>query len=506
MNNDLDSAISATLLPGYRGTVVPDLIKRRLRSGLAGVCVYGPNIESPGQLRAMAADVSAANPHAIVAIDEEGGDVTRLHYMEGSPYPGNAVLGRLDDLELTERVASEVGFALRGAGFNLSFAPDADVNSNPDNPVIGVRSFGADPEHVSLHTAAWTHGLQSTGVAACAKHFPGHGDTAVDSHLALPIVDRPLEQLRSGDLLPFRAAITAGTATIMTSHIMLPALDRDNPATFSERILDGLLRRELGFDGVIVSDALDMRGASGETGIPEAAVRALAAGCDLLCIGSETTDELLDEIIRAVSTAVESGRLPAARLADAANRVNTLTERLAHGRDAIQPRARPACAIDSTRAIRAFEVSHDAEQSLSGSRGYAVLRIETEPNIAIGTAPWGPFAQSAADPAAADSREFSAAAQFTLTGDEDPAAVVRSIVGQVTPDQVIVVIGKQLHLSPHARVAADLLRATRPTVVVDMGWPSEDRAYADVVTYGASRLIGRALIEHMQTLVGRDRD
>lgn len=218
-------AIAATLLPGYMGAEVPETIKRRLRNGLAGVCVYGPNIVSAEQLRAMVSDIRSVDARAIVAIDEEGGDVTRLHYTAGSPYPGNAVLGRIDDLDVTERVAREVGFDLRRSGVGLSFAPDADVNSNPDNPVIGVRSFGAAAEQVGRHTAAWTRGLQSAGVAACAKHFPGHGDTAVDSHLALPVVDRQIDELRTGDLFPFRAAIEAKTATIMTSHILLPALD-----------------------------------------------------------------------------------------------------------------------------------------------------------------------------------------------------------------------------------------------------------------------------------------
>ena len=266
----------------------------RLRDGLGGVCLFGPNIESAEQLRALNATLRAANPDAVIAIDEEGGDVTRLFYDRGAPFPGNAVLGRIDDVELTRRVAAAVGAALVATGCTLTFAPDVDVNSNPDNPVIGVRSFGADAELVARHTAAWVDGLQQTGVAASAKHFPGHGDTATDSHLALPVVDLPVETLRARELVPFRAAIAAGSRTIMTSHILLPQLDAEHPATFSARILQGLLRGELGFDGVIVTDALDMAGASGVHGIPEAAVRALAAGCDLLCIGTDNTDDQLD--------------------------------------------------------------------------------------------------------------------------------------------------------------------------------------------------------------------
>ena len=269
----------------------------RLRDGLGGVCIFGPNVESAEQLRTLNATLRAANPDAVIAIDEEGGDVTRLFYDRGAPFPGNAVLGRIDDVELTRRVAAAVGAALVATGCTLTFAPDVDVNANPDNPVIGVRSFGADAELVAAHTAAWVDGLQQTGVAASAKHFPGHGDTATDSHLELPVVDLPVETLRARELVPFRAAIAAGSRTIMTSHILLPQLDAEHPATFSARILQGLLRGELGFDGVIVTDALDMAGASGVHGIPEAAVRALAAGCDLLCIGTDNTDDQLDEIV-----------------------------------------------------------------------------------------------------------------------------------------------------------------------------------------------------------------
>ncbi|HEU4807586.1 MAG TPA: glycoside hydrolase family 3 N-terminal domain-containing protein, partial [Homoserinimonas sp.] len=277
---------AAVLLPGFIGTTLPDWVVTRLRNGLAGVCLFGDNIESLPQLQLLTEAILEANPFAVIAIDEEGGDVTRIFYDVGSPYPGNAILGRMDDLAYTEAVAVSVGQQLRQAGCTMTFAPDVDVNSNPSNPVIGVRSFGADPALVARHGAAWVRGLQSTGIAVSAKHFPGHGDTAQDSHLALPVVDIPLETLMVRELAPFRAAIAAGAASIMTSHILLPQIDPDAPATLSSRILQGLLRGELGYEGVIVSDALDMAGASAVTGIPEAAVRAIGAGCDLLCIGT----------------------------------------------------------------------------------------------------------------------------------------------------------------------------------------------------------------------------
>ncbi|MFK4730806.1 glycoside hydrolase family 3 N-terminal domain-containing protein [Agromyces mediolanus] len=474
--------ILTTLLPGFDGPVAPEWLLRRLADGLGGVCLFGMNVETPEQLAALNASLRAANPAAVIAIDEEGGDVTRLFYDRGAPYPGNALLGRLDDVALTESVARAVGEALAATGCTLTFAPDADANSDPDNPVIGVRSFGSDPELVARHTAAWVRGIQSTGVAASAKHFPGHGDTATDSHLALPVVDVDLETLRTRELVPFRAAVAAGTATIMTSHILLPQLDAENPATLSPHILHRLLRGELGFEGVIVTDALDMQGASGVHGIPEAAVRALVAGCDLLCIGSDNDDAELESIVVAVEAAVADGRLDAARVAEAAARVRALAEL------SLAAPVAAGAAIgrmpSAAELVPAFEVSDAARTVLAGGVG-SVVRVETEANIAIGEAPWGVFA---------------AEAEAAQPGWVSLARRERLAEGEAQPDWAalpgpVLVIGKDLHRHGFARAAIDALRSVRPDVVaLDMGWPSDDRRYADVATFGASRLVGDAVI------------
>src|SRR3989475_611386 len=178
------------LLPGFIGTNPPDWILRRAAAGLGGVCLYARNVESPPQLAALTARLHAENPRLVIAIDEEGGDVTRLEAATGSSYPGNLALGTVDDVDLTRSVARSMGAELAAAGVDLDLAPDADVNSNPINPVIGVRAFGSTADRVAAHTAAWITGLQEAGVAACAKHFPGHGDTSIDSHLDLPVVDQ----------------------------------------------------------------------------------------------------------------------------------------------------------------------------------------------------------------------------------------------------------------------------------------------------------------------------
>ncbi|HEY2557965.1 MAG TPA: beta-N-acetylhexosaminidase [Diaminobutyricibacter sp.] len=488
--------VAATLLPGFVGTTLPEWLAERLRDGLGGVCIFGPNIVSRAQLRALTGSIYEANPNAIVAIDEEGGDVTRLYYDTGSPYPGNAVLGRLADLSYTEFVGRLVGWELRLAGCNLNFAPDVDINSNADNPVIGVRSFGSTPEVVAEHSAAWTRGLQSAGIAVSAKHFPGHGDTAQDSHLALPVVDLTLDELRERELKPFAAVIAAGARTIMTSHILLPQIDPENPATLSARVLQGLLREELGFDGVIVSDALDMKGASGDVGIPEAAVLALAAGCDLLCIGTENTDEQLAEIEARILDAIASRRLDPARVSEASGRVLDLAAQLAADRaevaipDYVTAEDEPQ--LEVARVIAAFDVSDEARQWVRDHSGpYSVVRIDTIANIAVGVAPWGPFAEIITDPEAPVATAFAANPLVVFTEGDDPDLVLAA-------QSPVLVIGKDNHRHAFAREAIDRLRAERDSViVVDMGWPSDDRRYADIATFGASRLVGRALMAYL---------
>lgn len=499
---DLRRSIAATLLPGFVGTTLPEWLAARLRAGLGGVCLFGQNIASAEQLRALTDAIYAANPDAVVAIDEEGGDVTRLYYGSGSPYPGNAILGRLGDPGYTERVARRVGEELRRAGVNLDFAPDIDINSNPDNPVIGVRSFGSSPSVVAEHGAAWTRGLQSAGVAAAPKHFPGHGDTGTDSHLALPVVDLSPDRLRERELAPFRAVIAAGARAVMTSHILLPQLDAALPATLSPAVIEGMLRGELGFDGVVVSDALDMHGASGDRGIPEAAVLALAAGCDLLCIGTENTDAQLQQIEDAIAEAVAASRLSPSRIADAAARVLTLSRSIAPAVESAQSAhdtpAERAVSADSTEVAAvgaAFDVSAYARGWLAENGGgrYSVVRIDTVANIAVGTAPWGPFSAVEADPADPAAAAFAANPAVVFTEDDHPDLVLAA-------QSPVLVVGKDNHRHAFARAAIDRLRAERERVlVVDMGWPSDDRAYADLATFGASRLVGQALLE----LLGR---
>jgi beta-N-acetylhexosaminidase len=309
------------MLARFPGTQPPDWLRRWLDDGLGGVLLFAPNITSQPQLRALAAELRAHNPDVLIAADEEGGTVTRIEARSGSSYPGNAALGAAGDTGLTRRVAASIGAMLAGCGVNLDLAPVADVDSNPENPVIGVRSFGADAGQVAAHVAAFVDGIQSHRVAACAKHFPGHGRTCTDSHVALPVVGASLQELRDADLVPFQAAIGAGVRSVMSAHVVFPEVDTV-PATISRRFLHGLLRAELGFEGVIVTDALGMAAIGDSEASAEGAVRALAAGADLLCLPGEWAAQWRAR--DTLASAVRTGAVPAARVEESAARVRAL--------------------------------------------------------------------------------------------------------------------------------------------------------------------------------------
>ena len=324
----------AILIPPFPGPSAPRWILDALGRGLAGVTLFGQNISAPDQVRALTAGLraAAAGVDPVIAIDEEGGDVTRVAYSDGSPYPGNAALGAVDDTVLTRSVYQAIGADLAALGINFDLAPYADVLGSADSPAVGTRSFGADTGLVSRHTAAAVAGLQGAGVCACTKHFPGHGRTGTDTHEAIATIEGGLDDLRRRDLPPFEAAIRAGTLAIMPSHLRLPELTGDLPATVSGAALTGLLRGELGFTGVIVADALEMRATRDMFGIPRAALLAVAAGTDLLCLGRDGTEDDYLAVREALVAAVRDGTLDGARLEEATDRVARLRGGLARTR------------------------------------------------------------------------------------------------------------------------------------------------------------------------------
>ncbi|WP_367320896.1 glycoside hydrolase family 3 protein [Streptomyces sp. HUAS ZL42] len=470
------------LQPGFLGTTAPDWLLRRLGEGLASVGLFGRNIASAEQLEALTAQLRAERDDVLVAIDEEGGDVTRLEVRTGSSFPGNHALGAVDDVELTREVAFELGSRLAACGVNLNWAPSADVNSNPANPVIGVRSFGADTGLAARHTAAYVTGLQAAGVAACTKHFPGHGDTAVDSHHALPRIDVDAAVLAERELAPFRAAIAAGSRAVMTAHILVPALDADRPATLSRRILTDLLRCELGYDGLIVTDGMEMQAIAGTYGIERGSVLAIAAGADAICVGGGLAD---DETVRrlrdALVAAVRSGELAEERLADAAERVRALARwTVSVAKGAAVPRPE----VGLVAARRALRIT-GAQDFTPLTEAPYVAALTPVVNFAVGDeTPWGVAAELALRLPGTETGSF--------TG-EDAGGAALTAAG----DRRIVAVVRDEHRHSWMAAALDTLLAARPdTIVVEMGVPqAAPRGALHIATHGAARVCGRAAAE-----------
>jgi beta-N-acetylhexosaminidase len=474
----LAALADAVLIPPFPGTTPPPWILRALERGLAGVTLFGPNVV--GDTAALSAALrSAAAVEPVIAIDEEGGDVTRVAYAEGSPYPGNAALGVVDDVALTRDVYAAIGGDLARLGINIDLAPCADVLVPGGSAVVGTRSFGSDPSLVARHVTAAVAGLQGAGLAACAKHFPGHGSAAADSHLTLATISGTLAELRARDLPPFAAAIAARSLAIMPGHLRVPELTGDLPATFSQAAVIGLLRGELGFDGVVISDGLEMKAASGAFGIPKAAVLAVTAGVDLLCLGRDTDEAMYYAVRAALADAVGSGRLPGDRLAEAADRVATLRAWLATARQGDgsgAPGAAAGAAIGLLAARRALRRSGPVPSSLVDP---LVIEVEPEENIAAGRFTWG-FARWAearrVDPAAGD----GAAAGSIIA-----AAAGRTLVLAVR------------HGAGALPLVNELLGARPDAIMVDMGAPAwtPPPGTAYLATSGASRASAQAAAE-----------
>jgi len=487
----IDTALTrlaeGVIAPPFHGPDAPSWVLDALADGLAGVTLFGSNVaDGPERLRELTAALLAAAPDALIAIDEEGGDVTRLWYSSGSPYPGNAALGAVDDTELTRDVYRSIGADLAGLNVNLNLAPCLDVLAEPENPVIGTRSFGMTPDLVARHGAAAVLGLQAAGVSACVKHFPGHGSTLADTHATLAVVS---DGWTERDLPPFRAAIEAGTAAVMPGHLLVPGLTGPTPASVSPEAI--ALIRSLGFGGAVISDALEMRAVSDLFGIPGAAVLALAAGTDLVCLGRDVTREGYLAVRDALTEAVRGGTLPAARLEEAAARVTTLRTAsyggAAHGGVSYGGVSYGGAAPARTEAAPEHELGLLAARRalrLTGARPSLtqpiVVEIEPLPNMAAGRFHWGLAGWIPAD------------SLRRVAPDADPSSVLKP-----ASDRDLVLVYRDAHRSPDTRALVSAVLAERPDAVpVEMGLPFWQPAAATfVATYGASRASSEATAE-----------
>ncbi|MGE0460926.1 MAG: beta-N-acetylhexosaminidase [Vicinamibacterales bacterium] len=324
--------VGQLLIGSFAGAFIPPELRSLAREfDLGGVILFARNIEDPEQVSEVAAEAEALGRDmpAWVSVDQEGGRVARLKE-PFTVWPPMATLGRAGSEELAERFARALAAELAAVGVTLDYAPVLDIHTNPRNPVIGDRALAESAGEVARLGRVLVRTLQASGIAACGKHFPGHGDTSTDSHVDLPLVEHPPDRLRAVEFEPFRAAIAEQVAFIMTAHVLVPSLDEQRPATLSPAIVEGTLRRELGFEGVILSDDLEMKAVSARYAVPAAAVEAIQAGCDavLVCGGSV---DLQAETLEALVRAVERGAISATRLDDAWRRLKRAKERFLGG-------------------------------------------------------------------------------------------------------------------------------------------------------------------------------
>ncbi|MFI7127563.1 glycoside hydrolase family 3 protein [Nonomuraea sp. NPDC050153] len=474
MSGDLSRLAMTVLHPGYEGASVPEWLRRALGEGLGGIVLFARNVIDAQLVRQLRAE----NPDTVVAIDEEGGAVTRLEVLAGSSFPGNRALGVVDDVALTERVGRQIGRMLGELDITLNYAPDADVNSNPANPVIGIRSFGPTPDLVSRHTVAYVNGVQGAGVATCAKHFPGHGDTVTDSHLALPTVHASREVLFSRDLPPFRAAISAGVRSIMSGHLLVPALDPSMPATLSRTAMTELLRGELGFDGMLVTDAIEMQAVAAMFTPGEIAVRALSAGVDAICVGL-STEESLHGMRDAIVAAVRAGELPEERLAEAAGRVLALSQWYA-AQAPLRDKARTD--VDEGVGLEAARAALTTSGTARLDRAPLVVEVNTRFSKAVD--PLTPTGITAA---------ISSLLPNTARLPLEPMGELPDLAADGRP--VVLVV--------HDAARYDWVRSTvtkalamRPDViVVDTGVPAPPGGAVHLATHGISRVSAQAAAE-----------
>lgn len=325
----LHRQVGQLAIVGFTGpTISPELRSLSREFGLGGVILFDRNIETPEQVGELVRDLQEALGSEVplwISVDQEGGRVARLR-RPFTEWPAMATLGRSDDEKLAARFARALAQELRAVGISLDFAPVLDVHTNPRNPVIGDRALAERADAVARLGVTIIKALQENGIAACGKHFPGHGDTSTDSHHELPLVEHPPDRLREVELVPFQAAIAAGVASIMTAHLLVPAWDEQRPASLSPLIVTDILRHELKFDGLIVTDDLDMRGCAAQYTLPEAAVAALSAGSDVLLMCAPNPDRQY-AALEAVVHAVENQALGYTQIDDALARHRRLKAR-----------------------------------------------------------------------------------------------------------------------------------------------------------------------------------
>jgi beta-N-acetylhexosaminidase len=456
------------------------------RYHLGGIIYFAwsGNVQNPRQIAGLsngiqrAATSSGAEIPALIATDQEQGLVVRITE-PATQFPGNMALGAARDPRLAKSAAEITGEELRAMGINQNFAPVADVNVNPENPVIGVRSFSSHPELVSSLTEAQVRGYQREDVAATSKHFPGHGDTNVDSHTGLPEIDHTREELDSIDLPPFEAAIDAGVESIMTAHIVVPALDDSGrPATLSRPILTDLLRRELGFDGVVVTDALDMQGVREMFGDDRVPVEAIKAGADLMLMPPE-----FDLAYRSVLAAVRSGEISERRIDQSVYRILRLKERLGLFKRPFVKQAKVDRVVGNRGHLETAEEVTERTVTLVENDA-RVLPLRPDSGESALVTGWGVTTTATLG---SQVRERGLATEVLETGASPSDATIAKARAAAEQNELVIVVTNRAWSSPaQQRLVAELVASEKPVIVAAVRDPYDIAYLPSVETYVAT--------------------
>jgi beta-N-acetylhexosaminidase len=484
--NALDS-IGQMFMVDFSGLEPSSGLERLIADeGIGGVILFDKNIAVPHQVARLANALqqiaaAAGRPPLLIGIDQEGGPVARLR-TGATHFPSGMAFGAAASEALAAAAAGITARELRAVGIHMNMAPVLDVNNNPDNPVIGIRSYGEDPALVARLGAATIRSMQAAGVLATAKHFPGHGDTVLDSHLALPVVAHDRVRLERVELAPFQAAIRAGVGAVMTAHVVYPALDPDRPATLSPAILSSLLRERLGFAGLVVTDSMAMRAVADHFSAGGAAVMAVLAGADIvLALGPE---EAQRDALGAVRRAAGDGRLPAGLIAASGARIAGAKRRL----------GLPERALVAVDAVHS-RVGTPEHLAVAAHVAEAAATLVRDPRHVVPLAP-GPVAVVAgAEAAGADVAGAALLLTRALHAEGRDAAVVRADrLGAAGPGAVFVIVlnGRAAGEAETAAGAARVVGAALsrgPTAAVAAGAPYVAAALpqdaACIAVYGA---------------------
>ncbi|MEY3318143.1 MAG: hypothetical protein RL540_515 [Actinomycetota bacterium] len=460
--DELDRAILAHFSPGFGGTEIPSWLGPYLENGLGGITLFSSNTPSIDVAIDIVERIKEQSPEIIVSIDEEGGDVTRLYVPEGSPFPTPALLGRCNDTELTSDSYFELGKVLKTIGVDLNLAPVADVSIEVENPIVGVRSFSGDFEVASRHVMAAISGLRRAGIASCVKHFPGHGGVVEDSHHDLPKLMGSQNQLERTHLKPFINSIQGGVEAVMTGHIVMPALDDKNPASCSRLLTEDYLKRDLGFSGLVVTDALDMGALGGPKKIHLSALRAMKAGADLLCFSGLYDQSLfVESSLKHIREAVIAKELDSEKVLLSAEKLRSWKSPKPQGSSV---RNMPELKRYLPGIFTQGEVKIKSDQ-------IQLIEMSADPTIAAGFVGWG------------------LRRALTTAGLKVKLESSDIDLGSVSSGQIVVAF-RDAFRDNKVLVAMEKIYRIRPDAIfVDMGWPTLRLNPKNLIrTYGSSAL------------------